>query len=252
MTTEEETIIETRHPKHSAAVILRMNRPHKKNAMRPQDITVLRDKLLRLQTDPDTTAVIITGTGDAFTSGADINQLNDLSGNAMNAFIEAQVDILSHIVLSPKIVVAAVNGATAGMGNHLTTCCDLALVREDAVFHFTGATKAIPSLLMGTLLLPMTIGLKRAKSIYLRGGKLTARQALEDGFCNQVVSAADWDKEIDAIAEEFSARNPTTMAHNKFQLNQGAYQMLGALKLSGLAGAMTLSQRSDMPTGKVK
>lgn len=252
MILEEDAIIETRHPQHSAAVILRLNRPHKKNALRPQDIAVLRDKLLRLQIDPDTTVIIITGTGDAFTGGADINQLNELSGNAMNSFIEAQVDMLSHIVQTPKIIVAAVNGSSAGLGNHLTTCCDLALVRENAVFHFTGAAKAIPSLLMGTLLLPMTIGLKRAKGIYLRGGKLTAQQALDDGFCNQVVPAADWDKEIDAIAAEFSARDSTTMAHNKFQLNQGAYQMIGALKLSGLAGAMTLSQRSDMPAGKVK
>ena len=251
MISEEKTIIEFRHPLYNSAVILKLNRPKVKNAMRPKDIHLLRDSLHRLQIDPETHIIIITGTEDAFTSGADINSLNELTGIEMNAFIDAQVDMLSQIILSPKIIIAAINGVTAGLGNHLVTCCDLAIAHEDAVFHFTGASKAIPSLLMGTLLLPMTIGLKRAKAIYLRGGKIDAQQAFDYGLCNQIVSNKNWDTEIDNIAAEFNERNSSTMSHNKFQLNQGAYQMLGALKLSGLAGAVTLSQRTNISTGKV-
>lgn len=247
-----DTIIESRFAEHPACVMLRFNRPQKKNALGPRDIAVLREKMLRLQTDAQTKLIVITGSGDAFCAGADIDELNDLSGDAMASFIDAQVDFLSQVVLSPKIVVAAVNGVSAGLGNHLTACCDLALVREDAVFHFTGAAKAIPSLLMGTLVLPMTIGLKRAKSIYLRGGKLDAHRALEYGFCNEVVARDAWDSALADLAAEFAGRNAGTMAHNKFQLNQGVYQMIGALKLSGIAGANTLSARSDLPTGKVR
>jgi len=48
----------------------------------------------------------------------------------------------------------------------------------DATFNFTGAAKALPSLLFGTLMLPLTIGMKHAKAIYLRGGKVTANRRL--------------------------------------------------------------------------
>lgn len=183
----EVTIIETRHPRFPSAVTLRMNRPQKKNAMRPADSADLGRRLAALQTDPDTRLIFITGTGDAFTAGADINELNTLSGDALASFIEMQVDLLSRIVMSPKIIIAAVNGACSGFGKHVVTCCDLAFIHERSVMHFTGAAKGLPSLLMGTLIMPMTIGLKRAKSLYLRGGKLTARQAVADGLCNYSV-----------------------------------------------------------------
>lgn len=248
---DSETIVKTHHPLHPSVVTLRLNRPHKKNALRPADAALLGETFARLQTDPAIKMIILTGTGDAFCAGADINDLNALSGDAMASFIEVQIDLLSRIVMSPKIIVAAVNGVCSGLGNHLVTCCDLAYAHERAVLHFTGAAKAIPSLLMGTLLMPMTIGLKRAKSLYLRGGKLTAKQAAADGLCNAMVADADWAGELDKLAAEFAARNSTTMAHNKFQMNQGAMQMLGALKLSGLAGAASLSGRDNIPTGRM-
>ena len=245
------TIVRTDHPQHAGVVTLSINRPGKKNALRLEDVAALDEFLAALQVDPSVKLVIITGTAGAFCAGADINELNALSGDALGAFIEQQVDLLSRIMMSPKIIVAAVNGACSGLGNHLVACCDLAIIEENAVMHFTGASKAVPSLLLGTLIMPMTIGLKRAKALYLRGGKLTARQAVADGLCNSVVAPARWQTELDQLAAEFSGRSNATMAHNKFQLNQGAYQMLGALKLSGLAGAAALSSRDDIPAGRI-
>ena len=253
MSTDQDlSIVETRDTSHNSVVTLRMNRPKVKNALGPGDVAALRNALLRLQTDAQVKLIFITGTDEAFTGGADINELNDLSGDAMLAFIETQVDLLNHIVLSPKIIVAAVNGVSAGLGNHIIACCDLAFIKDTAVMHFTGASKALPSLLMGPLLMPMTIGLKRDKSLYLRGGKRTSQQAVDDGLCNERVDAADWQSHLDAIAAEFAGRSSATMAHNKYQLNQAAMQLIGASKLSGLAGAMALSQVSNISTGRVK
>ena len=249
---QQTTVLETRDATHPSVVTLRLNRPHVKNALGPTEATALRNSLLRLQVDASVKLIFITGTDDAFTAGADINELNALSGDAMSAFIEIQVDLLNHIVLSPKIIVAAVNGVSAGLGNHIVACCDLAIIKETAALHFTGAAKALPSLLMGPLLMPMTIGLKRAKALYLRGGKLSSGQAVEDGLCNEAVAPAQWDSRLAQIASEFSTRNAATMAHNKYQLNQAAFQLVGASKLSGLAGAMSLSQVSNIPTGRLK
>ena len=99
--------------------------------------------------------------------------------------------------------------------------------------------------------MPMMVGLKRAKSIYLRGGKITAEQAVSDGFCNATVPAADWDRTLAELAVEFAARDAQTMAHNKFQLNQSALQLIGASRLSMLAGAAALSAATSIPTGRL-
>ena len=249
--TSEAAIVATRHHAHPCVAFLRIDRPRKKNALRPVDIEALGRHFAGLATDPDVKLIFITGSGDAFCAGADIDALNALSGDAMAAFIEMQVDFLSRVVMAPKIVIAAVNGASSGFGNHLVACCDLCVMHERAVLHFTGAVKGLPSLLLGTLIMPMTIGLKRAKALYLRGGKLSARQAVADGLANHCVPGAQWEAELDKLAAEFAERSNATMAHNKFQLNQGAFQMLGALKLSGLAGAASLSPRVDIPAGRL-
>ena len=120
-----------------------------------------------------------------------------MQGAELAALFERDIDILTRIVSMPKIVIVAVNGQTSGLGNHLAICADLCIIKKSAKFHFTGAAKALPSLLLGTLLLPMTVGLKRAKSIYLRGGQYSGGQAVADGFCNYAVDNADWDTELE-------------------------------------------------------
>jgi enoyl-CoA hydratase/carnithine racemase len=233
------------------AVTIRIHRPRVKNALRPEDVRDLDGHLRDAQADPGIRLVIITGTGSTFCAGADINYINALSGPELASFIDTQAEVLSRIVTMPKIVVAAVNGTTAGMGNHIAICADLCVAAEGAVFHFTGASRALPSLLMGTLLMPMMVGMKRAKSLYLRGGKLDAERAVDIGFCNHTVSVDTWERSLDELAVEFNARDPATMAHNKYQLNQSAYQMIGALRLSTLAGAANLSGATSIPTGRI-
>lgn len=249
---DTEGIIETRFPNEPGAVLLTMNRPAKRNALRAADVAELGGKLAALQHDSQTRVIFITGADGAFTSGQDINEINALSGQDLAALFERDIDLLTRIISMPKIVIAAVNGPSAGMGNHIALCCDLCVVKRPAKFHFTGAAKAVPSLLVGTLLLPLTVGLKRAKSIYLRGGEYTSQQALEDGFCNQVVDDDEWEATLEALGTEFSSRSAQTMAHNKYQLNQSVFQLLGAAKLSGLAGAGALSGVRGIPTGRVR
>lgn len=248
---DNASLVETRFGKYPGAVVLRMNRPQKRNALTSEDMGHLGNRLAELQHDADTRVIIITGTDKAFTGGQDINDINALSGPALSALFERGIDMLTRVVSMPKIVITAVNGSSAGMGNHLALCSDICVVKRSAKFHFTGAAKAIPSLMVGTLLLPATVGLKRAKALYLRGGTYLPEQALADGFCNEVIDDERWDETIEALAAEFSARSMQTMAHNKYQLNQGVFQLLGAAKLSGLAGAGALSSASAIPTGRL-
>jgi enoyl-CoA hydratase/carnithine racemase len=239
------------HPSVPSTAILEMCRPAKSNALRPQDLRQFNAYMAECQADPNIKLIVITGTGVAFTGGADIRYLNRLSGDELAAFIDLQLQVLIDIVTTPKIVLAAVNGDAAGMGNHIAICSDLCIAREGVTFNFTGAAKGLPSLLFGTLMLPLTIGMKKAKAIYLRGGAVTAEQAVQHGFCNEVVSGARWEEAVEALGREFAERSSMTMAHNKYQLNQPVLQLIGAAKLSGLAGSASLASATEIPTGRL-
>lgn len=233
------------------AVVIRMNRPEKRNALTEADMEALSQRLHECHHDPAVRVVVLTGAGSAFTSGQDVNDINAKAGADLADLFERDVDILMRVVSMPKPVIAAVNGVSAGFGNHLAICSDYCLVAASAMFHFTGAAKGIPSPMLGTLLLPMVIGLKRAKAIYLRGGKYPPEKALADGLCNEVVPDDQWQASLRSIAAEFCGRDPQVLALNKHLLNQGAMQMFGAFKLSGLAGAGLLSNATALRTGRV-
>jgi len=231
---------------------LQLRRPRYKNALGPEDLGHLRVCLADCQADPEVRAIVITGDGDAFCAGADIHAINRLSGSALDAYLEGWTELLLRIVGMPKIVVAAVNGASAGAGNHIALCSDFCIASSQAVFHFTGSAKGIPSLELGALLLPMTVGLKRAKQLLLMGARLPAGEAAEVGLCNAVIPAEAWRQGLAAWCQPLAGKHAAATAHTKYVLNQAAYQLTGPLKLSTLAGSAYLSGVSNLVAGRAE
>jgi enoyl-CoA hydratase/carnithine racemase len=244
------TIIESRFKASPQAVLLTFNRPERRNALTEDDMQYLCERLASFHHDPTVSAIVVTGAGDAFTSGQDIREINDNRGARLRQLLERDLDVLTRVVTMPKPVVAAVNGVSAGFGNHLAICSDLCLVRDTATFNFTGIRKGIPSPMLGSLLLGMTIGLKRAKGLFLRGGRYLPSEALADGFCNEVIDEDGWDKGLEGLAQELCSRDSEVVALNKYILNQPILDALGASRLSVMAGAGIMSHASAFPTGR--
>jgi enoyl-CoA hydratase/carnithine racemase len=230
-------VVRESHPRHPGAAIIRFTREHVRNALAPQDCLQAARYIEDCQHDPAVNVVFLTGTGVAFTAGFDLKVLNALPPEERPLALDSATELMTRIVTTPKVVIAAVNGHSAGLGNHIAICSDLCIA------------KGIPSMQYGALLLPMVIGMKRAKALLLRGGRLDADQAEALGLCNSVVDEAGWEAEIDTLSEEFSGKHMGTLAQNKYQLNQLAFQLLGALKLSSLAGAGQLSAGNAYITG---
>lgn len=246
----ERTVLRIDHQDSVGAVTIRFNRPQVRNALAPADLLLANQHLLDCQHDPSVKIIFLTGTDSAFCSGFDLKVLNSLPAAQRGDALDTATELMTRIVTTPKIIIAAINGASAGLGNHIALCSDLCIAKRGTAFHFTGASKGIPSMQFGALLLPMTIGLKRAKAILLRGGKVTAEQAEAMGICNSVVEPDGWDAEIKSLADEFCARNASTLSQNKFQANQQAFQMIGALKLSALAGGAQMALADQFVTGR--
>ena len=192
-----------------AAATIELNRPEALNAWNGQ---LGRDLLAAIQEvaeDDGVRAVVVTGAGRAFSSGAD---LKDLSGreqrtpdghvDVRSVLTERYHPIITTIRTMPKPVVAAVNGPAVGIGMSLALAADLVVAANSAYFLLAFVNIGLVPDGGSSLLLPERIGLARATEMAMLGERIGARQALEWGLINRVTP----DGELDAVVGELAAR----------------------------------------------
>lgn len=154
----------------------------------------------------DCRAVILTGAGRAFCSGADLSSSPARSGDApadMGAGLESTYNpLMTSLRDLPVPLVTAVNGAAAGVGCSLALVGDLIVAAEEA--YFLQAFRRIGLVPDGgsTFMLPRTIGRARAMEMTLLGERIPAPQALDWGLVNRVVPAG----ELMAAAQDYARR----------------------------------------------
>lgn len=173
-----------------AAARLELNRPDKLNAWDDQLGAELRDAVAELAADDSVRAVLVTGVGRAFSAGADLStpakRRPDGSPDVYSRLTGRYHPIITGIRQMPKPVVAAVNGAAAGIGASLALACDLVLAAESAYFLLAFVNIGLVPDGGSSLLLPSRVGLARAAEMALLGQRISAAQALEWGLVNQV------------------------------------------------------------------
>lgn len=190
-----------------------LNRPEVANALTPDQ----RDRVIALlglaSADLATRAVVLTATGTAFCTGADLRASRPAPLRPEGAPERAVGDIARTIrdgaqrlvaaVLDCEVpVVAAVNGTAAGIGAHLAFACDLVLAADSARFIEVFARRGIVPDGGGAYLLPRLIGPQRTKELMFFGDALAAADAERIGLVNRVVTPAD----LEATAKEWADR----------------------------------------------
>jgi 2-(1,2-epoxy-1,2-dihydrophenyl)acetyl-CoA isomerase len=210
-----------------AAAKLEMNRPERLNAWNEQLGVGLRDTVADLAADQAVRAVLITGAGRAFSSGADLSEATSQTPegqpNLRKVLTERYHPIITGIRTMPKPVVAAVQGAAAGIGLSLALACDLVVAAESAYFLLAFVNIGLVPDGGSSLLVPTRVGFARASELAMLGERLGSRQALDWGLINRVHA----DDELVPQAEELTARlasGPTrSYAAIKRQLNAWLY-----------------------------
>lgn len=216
---DEVLIIE----RDAAVAVITLNRPASKNALSPPLLKALGAALAQVAADASVRAVILTGAGGAFCSGADLKEAMSEIGSANN--LEKAIDqyhtIIRAIVNAPKPVIAMVDGPAVGFGCDLALACDLRIVSTEAYFQ----EKFVKIGLMpdggGTFWLPRLIGLARAMEIILTGDPVNAERALTLGIANRVVSAAKLRDETMALAQKLSKGPPLAFSEIKKAVRSG-------------------------------
>jgi 2-(1,2-epoxy-1,2-dihydrophenyl)acetyl-CoA isomerase len=197
--------------------IITMNRPESRNALTLQMVAEMGEAIQACKKQ-DVRAVLLTGAGGGFCSGADLKFLVEtLDGDdpkKVQAYIKALADDLHHkVVLGlrglEKPVVAGINGVAAGAGFSLTLGCDIRVAASSARFLMAYANIGASADGGSTYLLPRLVGAGRAMELYLASQPLSAQGALEIGLVTQVVE----DEALQRHAMEFAVRlaqGPTT------------------------------------------
>jgi 2-(1,2-epoxy-1,2-dihydrophenyl)acetyl-CoA isomerase len=201
--------------RRDAVLEIVLNRPNVLNAANRELIAELAAATAEAAEDPKARVVLLRGAGAHFCAGGDITMFGELIGLpaaerrwALYRIVDGLHPLLIRLRHMPKPVVAAVQGAAAGVGLSLVAAADLALAAEDAVFA-TGYIHLGASPDGGlTAMLGRVVGLKQAAELMLLGDRFDARRALDLGIVNRLVAPASLEVEAMALATRL-ANGPT-------------------------------------------
>jgi enoyl-CoA hydratase len=166
--------------------ILRFNRPLQRNPLSLSTLTDLKTTLSQLTSREDIEALVFTGTGDVFASGADIRELKQLNPEAALEFSRFGRQLFQTIADARQVTIAAINGYCVGGALDLALACDIRVASKAAVFSHPGARLGIITGWGGTQRLPRIIGKSRALALFVTAGWMQSDEALRIGFVSEV------------------------------------------------------------------
>jgi 2-(1,2-epoxy-1,2-dihydrophenyl)acetyl-CoA isomerase len=211
---------------------LTLNRPASLNAWTPQLGVELRTIIERDAAEESVRAVLITGAGRGFSSGADLKAGFDPAEDGLPNLRHELNDIYHPAIAGvrrlEKPVVAAVNGPAAGIGCSLALACDLIMAAESAFFGLAFVNVGLMPDGGSTALVPPAVGRARAFQMAMLGERVPAPQALAWGLVNWVYPDDRLMAEADALVDRLAAGPTRSYAASKRALNQFIYGDLDA------------------------
>jgi naphthoate synthase len=217
-----------------------INRPQVHNAFRPKTVQELGHAFRRAHLDPAIGAIILTGAGDkAFCSGGD-QKIRGEGGYKDDTGVEHLnvLELQRQIRTLPKPVVAMVAGYAIGGGHVLHLICDLSIAADNARFGQTGPRVGSFDGGLGAGLLARSVGMKKAKEIWLLCRQYDAQQALAMGLVNTVVPLANLETETVGWCREMLSLSPTALRVLKSAFNAETDGLAGIQELAGNATAL--------------
>jgi enoyl-CoA hydratase/carnithine racemase len=202
---------------------LTLNRPHRKNAIDPQLWIALRDALNAAGRDRGVRALVITGAGGSFCSGADISVPDDVHPKYK---LQRLTDVALALHELPMPTVAKVTGVAVGAGWNLALGCDLVVATPESTFCQIFSKRGLSIDLGGSWLLPKLVGLQQAKRLTLLAETIDAAEAHALNLVTWVVAAAEIDAFVKDLTDRLAAGPPIALAASKALLNEGADRTL--------------------------
>jgi len=219
-----------------------INRPHKRNAFRPETVFELYDAFTDAREDPKIGVILLTGSGPhtdgkyAFCSGGDqsirgkAGYIDNLGTPRLNV-----LDLQRLIRSMPKVIIALVAGYAIGGGHVLHLLCDLTIAAENAIFGQTGPKVGSFDGGFGASYLARIVGQKKAREIWFLCRQYNAQEALNMGLINTLVPIDQLESEGIKWAQEILQKSPLAIRCLKASFNADCDGQAGIQELAGNA-----------------
>ena len=216
--------------RRDGAVKIELNRPDRLNAWNRQFGYDLLEAVQAVADDGDVRAVMITGAGRAFSSGADLKEMGsqddrtpDGHPDVRTTLTERYHPIITGIRRMPKPVLAAVNGPAVGIGCSLALACDLIVACESAYLMLAFVNIGLVPDGGSSLFVPARAGKARAFEMALLGERVSAATALDWGLINRVHHDGRFEEESEELLTKLAEGPTRSYAGSKRQLNNRIY-----------------------------
>jgi len=204
-----------------------MNRPEALNAWTKQLGREMLEALNEVGADPELRAIVVTGAGRAFSSGADLKADRELSSDGSPDVLTPLREVYNPLILRlrtiPKPVIAAVNGPAVGIGCSFALAADLIVAARSAYFLLAFVNIGLGLDGGASQSLAARAGHARAFEIAYLGERIAAERALSWNLINEVVDDEQLDQRVTELAERLAAGPPGSYASIKRTINDRAY-----------------------------
>ncbi len=214
-----ETLIVERK---DGVVTVTMNRPERKNAANGVMLDELKEIFAEVEDRPDDRAMVLTGAGGAFCSGADLSDPNGPATDPTRSGL-ARMRRLGDVALGlhhvTKPTIAKVDGVAVGAGLSLALGCDLIVCSDRTRLSMIFSKRSLSLDNGASWLLPRLVGMARAKEIALFGGMWSGQEAAAIGLVNRVLPVDELDAFVDDWATSLAAGPPLALSMTKTLLH---------------------------------
>ena len=196
------------------------NRPDKRNRLTPEAMALARVFIDQAVADPEVRAVVMTGSGNTFCSGADLTAaVQSVGDNFTNSGPAELVLLLTAILDCPKPTIARVQGHVAAGGTGVVAACDIAVAVDDARFAFSEVRLGLAPAVISVVCLSV-MNRRDAQELLLTGERVDADRVLRAGLLTGVVPAeaeisGALDAEVARYAGMLAKAGPLALAHTK-------------------------------------
>lgn len=209
---------------------IRLNRPHRRNAFTLAMVDEWRAHLRAAEEDDGVSVVVVTGAGDAFCSGIDLSELQDLDEPLDVVLTERIHGVARTMEATTKPVIAAVRGPAVGAGMDMALMCDLRIADQTATFCEKYVDVGILPGDGGAWLLPRLVGRSRALQLLWTAQVVAAEQAYEWGLVDTLVADGRLTNAVAELASTLVGKRPGLLRAIKSLVREGTGQdLLSAL-----------------------
>lgn len=204
-----------------ARATIRLDRPRQLNKITPEDIGALLDALDLLERNEAIRVVVLTGTGRAFSGGYDLGdiaarQRQPAPQPARTSF----EDLANRIEDFPRPTICRLNGGVYGGSTDLALACDFRIGVEGCEMFMPAARLGLHYYPSGIRRYVARLGIGAAKKLFLTAEKIGAAEMLRIGYLDEVVSADELDRRVDALSAQLAANAPHAVRGMKRAINE--------------------------------